>query len=128
MNKSISLLLVARDDAPCPGVVFDAWLLPVVMALLAPAERDCMETLLCGEPRDGWIETPDLANEQGRTLHQMGAVLSNLRALDLIETWHELLADGRVAHHRARAWVVEAERYRIAEVRVLLQPLVGGVL
>ena len=127
MNKSISLLLVARNDVPCPGIAFDAWLLPVVMALLAPAERDCMETFLCGEPRDGWIETPDLANEQGRTLHQMGAVLSNLRALGLVETWHELLADGRVAHHRAVAWVVEAERYRIdtqrAAMRALLEAL-----
>jgi hypothetical protein len=117
MKKSVDILLVARDSLPYPGTASDAWLLTIVLELLAPLERDCMDVLLLGEPRDGCISTPDLAADIGRTLEQMGAITSRLRSLGLIETDCHTTEEGRVACHRAVAWVVKADRYRLEQQR-----------
>lgn len=117
MKKSVDMLLASRAGAPCPGIAFDAWLLTIVLELLAPLECDCMDVLLLGEPRDEWVSTPDLAGNVGRTLEQMGAVLSRLRGLGLVETEHQTTEDGRTAYHRAVSWVVAADRYRLAALR-----------
>lgn len=123
MRKSVDMLLASRADAPYPGIAFDAWLLPIVLELLAPLERDCMDVLLLGEPRDEWVSTPDLAGDIGRTLEQMGAVLSRLRGLGLVETSHETTEEGRTAYHRAVAWVVDADRCRLTALRNTFEEL-----
>lgn len=117
MRKSIDIVLAGRDDMPYPSIASDAWLLTIVLELLAPLERDCMDVLLLGEPRDEWVSTPDLAGDLGRTLEQMGAVISRLRGLGLIETEHETNEEGRTAYHRAVSWAINADRYRLEQQR-----------
>ena len=114
-NKYTRKLLGGREKAPdgLGGPLFDAWLLGLILDSLEPAQRDILEWLLCGEPKQP-LCTSDLCVVSHKTPEQMGAALTRLRRLGLIKTHYEVGEDNiRRAYHAPVPWVIAADRMRL---------------
>lgn len=116
MKRHTQKLLEGRERAPeglC-GVLFDAWLLGLILDSLEPAQRDIMEWLLCGEPKQP-LCTSDLCEVAHSTPERLGAGLTRLRRLGLIKTHHEVDEEDKIrrAFHVAVPWIVSADRMRL---------------
>lgn len=105
MKNALDILLSARASDNTPDI--DAWLLPVILELLAPVERACLECLMVES-----IDTPELAATIGHTLEQTGAALSRLRRRGLVITTHETTDYGRIAIHEVADWIGEVDEHR----------------
>jgi len=123
MTKQI---LEMRERAPqsIRGAEFDAWLLPLINASLAPLEYEVLGWLLLGEPGDEPISTNDLNALIGSTAHRVGSVLSRLRRLGLIETTYRTDEHGREAYHIAVAWVRAAYGWETQQIREAIRELI----
>lgn len=111
MTKNAYRLIKARNTAPpeCKSVPFDAWLLSLVLDMLEPVQRDCMDWLLLGNS-DEPISTNDLCALLHTTPTRIGATLSRLRAIGLVKTTYRMDEHGRGAYHIAVDWVKTASR------------------
>lgn len=116
MNRYTRKLLEGREHAPAGlrGTLFDAWLLDLIIDSLEPAQRDIMEWLLCGEPKQP-LCTSDLCLVAHSTPTRLGAALSRLRRLDLVKTHYEIGEEDKIrrAYHVAAPWILAADRMRL---------------
>ncbi len=96
-------LLEARERAPeqLRGLVFDAWLMPIILDTLEPMQRDILLWILA---TDEGMTSADLCVLANASPHQIGSATSDLRTLGLIQTRHATDELGRYAWHRAALW------------------------
>ena len=107
MTKLTRRLLQARTDAPADirGPEFDAWFWPLILETLEPVQNDLMQWLVLVNHDDA-LCTSDLCVAARGTPNQIGAALSDLRKLGLVETTHRVDDDAtRRAYHIAVKWV-----------------------
>jgi len=85
MKETVEMLLAARESAPerLRGLDFDGWMFGMIVNALAPVEREIVLWLMSDiNPMDA----ARLAAVTGSTHYRVGAALSRLRGLGLVET------------------------------------------
>lgn len=108
MKKTAQALMEAREGAPeaLRGLVFDAWLLEIVIELLEPMQKDTLLWLLAAGTEG--MDTAELCDRANSLANRVGACTSRLRQLGLIHTEMRTDRPGQYAHHTAVHWVLRA--------------------
>lgn len=97
-------LLLARSLAPVHGILFDVWLLPLILEAMEPMQAGALIWIL---EQGGTVRSDQLTAHFGTTPQRIGSAVSDLRKMGLVRSIPITGESTRASLHTAADWLIE---------------------
>lgn len=97
-------LLLARSLAPVHGLLFDVWLLPLILEAMEPMQAGILIWIL---EQGGTVRSDALTAHVGKTPQRVGSAVSDLRKMGLVSSTPITGESTHASLHTATDWLIE---------------------